>query len=86
MERKIVRLFVLCLSFMSAAIGFAQEPEEEAPTRSATDSIMAMHDSIVNNLNHQIQELKLQTIMMQEPQPAALRMERMGPAAGSVSP
>lgn len=66
MERKIVRLFVLCLSFMSAAIGFAQEPEEEAPTRSATDSIMAMHDSIVNNLNHQIQELKLQTIMMQE--------------------
>lgn len=33
---------------------------------SATDSIMAMHDSIVENLNHQIQELKLQSIMMQE--------------------
>ena len=46
-------------------MGFGQE-EQQAAGMSATDSLMATHDSIVKNLNHQIQELKLQGIMMQE--------------------
>ncbi|MBR0045482.1 MAG: mechanosensitive ion channel [Bacteroidaceae bacterium] len=65
MKKRLARIFALGMLLLCPNMGFGQE-EQQAAGMSATDSLMATHDSIVKNLNHQIQELKLQGIMMQE--------------------
>ncbi len=62
-----LRLITLWLTFFCAMVTFSQETQEEAvESLSAIDSLKAVNDSIVGELQHQLQELKLQSIMMQE--------------------
>ena len=55
-------------------MGFSQE-EQTPPAPTVMDSLKSVNDSIVESLTHQIQELKLQGIMMQE------QLERTGKSA-----
>ncbi len=68
------RLLTLCLAFLCATTLFCQE-EQAMAAPSVIDSLQAVNDSIVLSLNNQIQELKLQGIMMQE------QLERTGKSA-----
>ncbi len=68
------RLLTLCLAFLCATTLFCQE-EQAMAAPSVIDSLQAVNDSIVVSLNNQIQELKLQGIMMQE------QLERTGKSA-----
>lgn len=68
------RLLTLCLAFLCATTLFCQE-EQVMAAPSVIDSLQAVNDSIVLSLNNQIQELKLQGIMMQE------QLERTGKSA-----
>lgn len=65
MASKSVRLITFILTLLCTSATWSQESEVAAPL-STIDSLKAVNDSIVENLNHQIQELKLQGIMMQE--------------------
>ena len=72
-----IGLMLMGVSMASAqedAAGLENEMEEWTmmESTSALDSLKAINDSIVESLNHQIQELKLQGIMMQE------QLERTG--------
>ena len=62
---------MISMMLMSAVTGFCQE-EQAMAAPSVIDSLQAVNDSIVLSLNNQIQELKLQGIMMQE------QLERTG--------
>ena len=78
MRNILMRCLVLWVAMMLVSAGFAQEREgEEAEVPegagmsgglhiSEMDSVMAVNDSITRELRHQIQELKLQSIVMQE--------------------
>lgn len=82
MHTYLIRLMTIGLMLMGVSMASAQEDaaglenemEEWAmmESTSALDSLKAINDSIVESLNHQIQELKLQGIMMQE------QLERTG--------
>ena len=65
------RIVMISMMLMSAVTGFCQE-EQAMAAPSVIDSLQAVNDSIVLSLNNQIQELKLQGIMMQE------QLERTG--------
>lgn len=65
---------MISMMLMSAVMGFCQE-EQAMAAPSVIDSLQAVNDSIVLSLNNQIQELKLQGIMMQE------QLERTGKSA-----
>ena len=65
---------MISMMLMSAVMGFCQE-EQTMAAPSVIDSLQAVNDSIVLSLNNQIQELKLQGIMMQE------QLERTGKSA-----
>jgi small-conductance mechanosensitive channel len=65
---------MISMMLMSAVTGFCQE-EQAMAAPSVIDSLQAVNDSIVLSLNNQIQELKLQGIMMQE------QLERTGKSA-----
>ena len=65
MRTYLARIVMVGLMLMSAAMGFCQE-EQAVVAPSVVDSLQAVNDSIVNELRHQVQELKLQGIMMQE--------------------
>ena len=69
-----IRIMVVGLMLMRAATGFCQE-EKTVEMPSVIDSLQAVNDSIVESLNHQIQELKLQGIMIHE------QLERTGKSA-----
>ncbi|MDE5998708.1 MAG: mechanosensitive ion channel family protein [Bacteroidaceae bacterium] len=60
------KLLTLWLVFIYATTAFSQEKTAHGNTASMLDSLKAVNDSIVESLNNQIQELKLQGIMMQE--------------------
>ncbi len=60
------QLLALWLVFICATAVFGQEKTAHGSTASMLDSLQAVNDSIVESLNNQIQELKLQGIMMQE--------------------
>ena len=68
------RIVMISMMLMSAVTGFCQE-EQAMAAPSVIDSLQAVNDSIVLSLNNQIQELKLQGIMMQE------QLERTGKSA-----
>jgi small-conductance mechanosensitive channel len=68
------RLLTLWLAFLGATTLFCQD-EQAMAAPSVIDSLQAVNDSIVVSLNNQIQELKLQGIMMQE------QLERTGKSA-----
>ena len=68
------RIVMISMMLMSAVMGFCQE-EQAMAAPSVIDSLQAVNDSIVLSLNNQIQELKLQGIMMQE------QLERTGKSA-----
>ena len=82
MHTYLIRLMTIGLMLMGVSMASAQEDaaglENEMEewtmmeSTSALDSLKAINDSIVESLNHQIQELKLQGIMMQE------QLERTG--------
>lgn len=73
-----MRCLMLWAAIVIASAGFAQEREDERAEESVDvevsgvsrmsemDSIMAANDSVTRELRHQIQELKLQGILMQE--------------------
>ena len=65
---------MISMMLMSSVMGFCQE-EQAMAAPSVIDSLQAVNDSIVLSLNNQIQELKLQGIMMQE------QLERTGKSA-----
>ena len=56
---------MISMMLMNAIASFSQE-EQTVAAPSVVDSLQAVNDSIVNELRHQVQELKLQGIMMQE--------------------
>lgn len=70
MEIRLTRMGLLCALWMVAAVGFGQktnpETTEKTTPMSVIDSLKAANDSIVEELRHQVQELKLQGIMIQE--------------------
>lgn len=69
-------VFISMMMISVATVAFCQEGQEAVSgTLSVIDSLQAVNDSIVESLNHQIQELKLQGIMMQE------QLERTGKSA-----
>ena len=73
-----MKMLWLCMVWLTATLGWAQEAPAEtdiAETVSALDSLKAVNDSIVEELRNQVQELKLQSIMMQE------QLERTGMSA-----
>ena len=81
MGQSLQKLWWLCIVWLSVAASFGQEPASEVETQemasgsqtiSILDSLKAVNDSIVGELRHQVQELKLQGIMMQE------QLERTG--------
>ena len=82
MHTYLIRLMTIGLMLMGVSMASAQEDaaglENEMEewtmmeSTSALDSLKAINDSIVESLNHQIQELKLQVIMMKE------QLERTG--------
>ena len=73
-----MRCLMLWVAMILVSAGFAQERENEEKEASGEmgvsgvsrlsemDSVMAVNDSITRELRHQIQELKLQSIVMQE--------------------
>ena len=65
---------MISMMLMSAVMGFCQE-EQAMAAPSVIDSLQAVNDSIVLSLRNQVQELKLQGIMMQE------QLERTGKSA-----
>ncbi len=65
MKNGLARILTVGMMLLCPGMGFGQE-ELEVAVMSPADSLMAVHDSVVQHLNHQIQELKLQGIMMQE--------------------
>ena len=74
MSTCLTRIVMISMMLMSAVMGFCQE-EQAMAAPSVIDSLQAVNDSIVLSLNNQIQELKLQGIMMQE------QLERTGKSA-----
>ena len=68
--RSIVPALVLLCLWLMTTVGHAQENENDladlTQTTSAIDSLKAVNDSIVQELRNQVQELKLQGIMMRE--------------------
>lgn len=74
MSTCLTRIVMISMMLMSAVMGFCQE-EQTMAAPSVIDSLQAVNDSIVLSLNNQIQELKLQGIMMQE------QLERTGKSA-----
>ena len=74
MSTCLTRIVMISMMLMSAVTGFCQE-EQAMAAPSVIDSLQAVNDSIVLSLNNQIQELKLQGIMMQE------QLERTGKSA-----
>lgn len=60
MMTKYVWYLIVCLMMMCPSLAMGQEMQSEL------DSMRAVNDSVVQELRHQIQELKLQGIMMQE--------------------
>ena len=74
MSTCLTRIVMISMMLMSAVTGFCQD-EQAVATPSVIDSLQAVNDSIVVSLNNQIQELKLQGIMMQE------QLERTGKSA-----
>ena len=66
MKNVTVRYFMLWLAFICTTIMFCQEETAPAAPVSMLDSLKAVNDSIVSELRSQVQELKLQGIMMQE--------------------
>ena len=78
MKKVLSRIGWLWAVWLMATVCFCQEAKEEsgiAETVSALDSLKAANDSIVEELRQQVQELKLQGIMMQE------QLERSGKSA-----
>ncbi|MBQ9665660.1 MAG: mechanosensitive ion channel [Bacteroidaceae bacterium] len=78
MRNAFMKMLWLCMVWLTATLGWAQEAPAEtdiAETVSALDSLKAVNDSIVEELRNQVQELKLQSIMMQE------QLERTGMSA-----
>lgn len=65
MKNKTIRLVTFIFSLLCVSVGFCQEDVEIEPL-SAIDSLRALNDSIVTELRNQVQELKLQGIMMRE--------------------
>ena len=63
MKNGLARILTVGMMLLCPGMGFGQE-ELEVAVMSPADSLMAVHDSVVQHLNHQIQELKLQGIMM----------------------
>ena len=74
MSTCLTRIVMISMMLMSSVMGFCQE-EQVMAAPSVIDSLQAVNDSIVLSLNNQIQELKLQGIMMQE------QLERTGKSA-----
>jgi len=74
MSTCLTRIVMISMMLMSSVMGFCQE-EQAMAAPSVIDSLQAVNDSIVLSLNNQIQELKLQGIMMQE------QLERTGKSA-----
>ncbi len=66
MKTVVIRLLTLWLAFICATTVFCQEEAIDAASVSMLDSLKAVNDSIVSELRNQVQELKLQGIMMQE--------------------
>ena len=78
MRKIYLRCLMLWVAMILVSAGFAQERENEEKEASGEmgvsgvsrlsemDSVMAVNDSITRELRHQIQELKLQSIVMQE--------------------
>lgn len=67
MKHRTTRLITFFFALLMTTIAFGQEEGgESTETKSAIDSLQAINDSIVESLRHQVQELKLQSIMMQE--------------------
>lgn len=60
------KLLVLWIAFVHATTVFCQEKADDAQVPPIIDSLQTINDSIIASLNNQIQELKLQSIMMQE--------------------
>ena len=79
MKKAFTKMLWLCIvGLLTPTAGFCQEAEEETSveeTVSVLDSLRAANDSIVEELHQQVQELKLQSIMMQE------QLERTGMSA-----
>ena len=74
MSTCLTRIVMISMMLMSAVMGFCQE-EQAMAAPSVIDSLQAVNDSIVLSLRNQVQELKLQGIMMQE------QLERTGKSA-----
>lgn len=74
MSTHFARIVMVGMLLMCAAKGFCQEEQADA-VPSPIDSLQSVNDSIIESLNHQIQELKLHGIMMQE------QLERTGKSA-----
>jgi len=74
MNTYMIRIVMVSMMLMNAVTCFCQE-EQATVVPSIIDSLQSVNDSIVESLNHQIQELKLQGIMMQE------QLERTGKSA-----
>ena len=66
MKTVVIRRLTLWLAFICATTVFCQEEAIDAASVSMLDSLKAVNDSIVSELRNQVQELKLQGIMMQE--------------------
>ncbi|MBQ6749288.1 MAG: mechanosensitive ion channel family protein [Bacteroidaceae bacterium] len=74
MRKKVQRYVALCVALLCSVAVFGQE-EEVVAEMTAIDSVKAVSDSIMQELRNQVQELKLQGIMMQE------QLERTGRSA-----
>lgn len=74
MKNRTTRIITICLALLCVTTVFGQE-SEEISTFTALDSLKALNDSIVNELRNQVQELKLQGIVMQE------QLEKTGKSA-----
>lgn len=74
MKNRTTRIITFCLALLCVTTVFGQE-SEEISTFTALDSLKALNDSIVNELRNQVQELKLQGIVMQE------QLEKTGKSA-----
>ena len=74
MSTYLARILMVSMMLMCGIMGFSQE-EQTADAPTVMDSLKSVNDSIVESLTHQIQELKLQGIMMQE------QLERTGKSA-----
>ncbi len=66
MKKVTVKLLTLWIAFVCSTTVFSQEEVVSTAPVSILDSLKAVNDSIVSELRSQVQELKLQGIMMQE--------------------